>query len=359
MQAIESDEISKSDLIAEAETLFIPWQMFLLTPSNLTKHLRRIEKNRADKINVKQLAHRAGFEGQTPYRLIDRYIRAQTFLLSHQSFSPNAFCNSLSGKTTQQAVTAISSHFNIDRDAFWNRRTKELARDYLIEKLTQHQVNVAIGSSDARLMPSSDNHRKLYKNISGFCLKDDRVPFIFINANLSDYEEPIGRQIYTTLYLLALIGLGYYTLTRDWRPGKTSGAGNTYFRSAHRIASEFLFPTAELEKYRGKPISKETISSISNRFKLTPTAVAFRLHQDGLIGADETEKITPEPFKKSGGPRTPRIDRTVRRLNGSLVVNAVNASFGRNRITQNQAQYILFGRIRRKLWRDYRALIGL
>ena len=84
-EAVASGEISKSALISEAETLFIPWQMFLLSWPSLTKQLRHIERQRSDKLQVGELSKRSGSKGATPYRLIDRYIRAQHRSEEHTS----------------------------------------------------------------------------------------------------------------------------------------------------------------------------------------------------------------------------------------------------------------------------------
>ena len=196
-KALASGEIKKANLLKEASVHFIPWQMFLLSPDRLKAQLRNIEKNRLDKIQIVEMASRGGSVGPTPYRLIDRYIRAQSFLKKAERHGPNAFANALKGLSVKESIALIETHFGIDRQEFREKSTKEKALEYLIERLGSGQVNVALGTSEARLVPSSKNLRTLYKNVSGFCLRDACVPFIFINMNMADEEEPAGRRIYT------------------------------------------------------------------------------------------------------------------------------------------------------------------
>lgn len=358
-EAIIRGEIKKSDLIAEADMHFIPWQMFLLSWTNLGKHLRRIEKERLDKIQVGELSKRAGAEGPPPYRLIDRCIRAQNFLVGQGAYKANPFNGALRGKTIEEAVRVIERHFAIDRPTFWGKSRKEDALDYLIARFESGQVNVALGTSEPRLVPSTSNHRRLYRNISGFCLKSPKVPFVFVHMNMADEEEPVGRRIYTLVLLIAHIGLGIYSVSRDWRPGRTREKGAHYSQTAHSIASAFLLPSEAVDRYRSRTITPEIVKKISDFYKLTPTAAVYRLWKDKVISREEMDALRTPFVPKRSQARSPHIENAVRKLNGGLVVSAVNGAFAARRITQNQAQYVLFGRVRRKLWRQYRGRVGL
>lgn len=358
--AQEEGEISKSDLIKEADILFIPWQMFLLKWDNLLAQIKNIERNRKDKIRAVALSSRSGGSGPLPARLVDRYIRAQTFLTSASGLPPNPFNGCLRGKSISAAVAELRARLDLDMDAFWAKGTKERALEYLMGQSEKAQINVARGTADARLMPRSSNHKALYKNVSGFCLRDERIPFVFVNSSMAEDEEPLGRQIYTLVYLLALVGLSQYTLIRDWKPGASyAGRQGGYLKRAHDIASELLLPAGALASYRGTQITEEVVLELGSRHKLTPTAILYRLKRDGYITAEEEAALSgPSVVRKSSG-RTAHIENAVSKLNGRLVVTAVTTAFPKGLITQNQAQYILFGRVRRKLWREYRGRIGI
>lgn len=359
--AVKNDHISLGDLQTEADVNFIPWQMFLLNFENLGRQLERIESNRSDKIRITQYGRRAGQPGANPNRLIDRYIRAQTFLTTTTNFPSNTYVGSLEGRTLNESVNHIIDHFNINRNTFWGRPTKEDANDYLKAAVEERNINVATGTAAGRLVPTSENHKNLYKNVSGFCLKDESVPFIFVNANMSSEEEPVGRQIYTLVYMLTLIGLGDFTLASHWHlrgMSRNQGSGNNNL--AHRITSEFLMPSAMLEKYRNEVITDEVVKELSGYHKITSSAVLFRLRLERYITQRELEALTPPPFVKPPSQvRSPHIETAVKKFNGKLVFEAVNSAFRAGTITANQAQYIFFGRIGRPSWRQFRARMNI
>lgn len=359
-KALMDGEITKANLQKEASVHFIPWQMFLLSKDKLKAQLKNIEKVRLDKIQVAELSSRAGGAGATPYRLIDRYIRTQTFLTSTERYGPNLFSKSLNGLSVERSIERIEAYFGIDRAELREASTKEKALEYLIERLEDGQVNVALGTSEARLVPSSKNLRSLYKNVSGFCLKDTQVPFLFVNMNMADEEEPVGRRLYTLILLLVLVGLGVFSVTRDWRPGRTPRrTKDTYLPHAHKIVSEFFLPSSVLASLRGRQVTSETVQEVASRYKLTPTAVIFRLWKEKLITAAEKELLTQPPVIIKRRARSPRIDNAVRKLNGRLVTSAAQRAYTSGAITANQVQYVLFGRISRKTWRKYKAQLGL
>ena len=358
--AWDKGEIAKSHLISEAKKLFIPWQMFLLTPKNLKKHFSRIERERRDKIDVGEISTRSGSKGPPPYRLIDRYIRAQRFLIESTPLKSNAYCASLRGNSIATAVQAIETHFGIDRAVLWRKRNKQDAFEYLVGKVEKGGVNVAIGTSEPRLVPTTRNHRALYRNVSGFCLKSANAPFAFVQMNMADEEEPAGRRVYTLMMLVVLIGLDIFTVTRNWRPGQTRKSGEAeYLPKVHAIVCEFLLPRSALAKLRGETITQATVKELSDHYKLTPSAVTYLLLKERIITRDERAALlVPGPLP-TAKPRIAHIDNAVRKLNGGLVFQAVNQAVAQNKITPNQAQYVLFGRVNRPLWMKYRARVGL
>jgi len=358
-EALQTETVTYGDLCSEAEKLFIPWQMFLLTPRKLTHHLKNIENNRVDKIRSTQMSRRRGHSGDIPYRLIDRYIRAQNFVSSTGFYGANTYNGSLAGLTIASTVKKIMGHFGIERGSLLSG-TKADVLQYLITRIEEKCVNVGIGALEARLVPTTDNHRDLYKNVSGFCLRDEKVPFIYVNASMATEEEPVGRQIYTLIYLLTLIGLDEFTLARNINPRtvETIKGGNS--KLVHAVTAELLMPESMFETFRGVDITLDVVNLLSNRFKVTPSAVLMRLYRLGIISRDEKSGLTTEPFvKRSGGGGSSPITTAVKKFNGGLVTNGVNRAFNAQSITQNHAQYILFGRIGRPTWRDYRKLAGI
>jgi hypothetical protein len=76
---MEMREIKFDDLESEAGRIIIPWQIFLLDPSNLETELTRIETLR-HKASKRLLAKRKGTGSITSKRILDRLIRCQTYI---------------------------------------------------------------------------------------------------------------------------------------------------------------------------------------------------------------------------------------------------------------------------------------
>jgi hypothetical protein len=363
LDATKQGYISYSDLISESETLFIPWQMFFLDKDKLSIQLKNIETNRADRLNNSSLmSKRTGKSGAYPKRLIDRFVRSQNFLCSpNNMLSDNKFNKSLIGLNINDSVAHILKYFSIDVDVFRDKKKVSQSIDYLIERISACNINIARGTTAHGLMPCTENHRVLYKNLSGFCLRDDKIPFIYLSTNEITGEEVVGRQIYTLIYLLALIGLDIYSLAFNDKnivsiPGKNSAANLT-----NLITSELLLPKKELEKYRGTKISPEDVKEISLHYKATPRAVLFRLKKDHFITPEEHEQlinVNNVPLK-TDRPRSPKIETSVKKLCGDIVFNTTNKLLKNGGVSPIQAQFILFGKPDKKKWKDYRSYINI
>jgi len=360
-EALGKDSISYRDLKSEAETLFIPWQMFFLEKTKLETQLKNIEQNRADRITTSFLSKRSGRSGSFSARLVDRFIRTQNFLVSNGSFSVNNFNKSLSGLNISEAVKSILSHFTIDMNIFRKQPTVAKAIDYLIACISKGNINVARGTTAHGLMPSTKNHRMLYKNMSGFCLKDDKVPFIYLSTNEVVGEEAVGRQVYTLVYLLTLIGLDIYSFAVNAKSVVRVPNGDARTQLANAITSELLIPKKELEIYRGKKITWDDVKSISLDFKVTPRAVLFRLKKDVFITAYEHDLLlNRNPFiPKTQRMNGPRVETSVKKLSGDLVFNSANSLTKVGTLRPIQAQIILFGKPDSIKWREYRTSMGI
>lgn len=361
-EAVNEDSISFTDIKSEAETLFIPWQMFFLEKKKLETQLKNIEANRADKIALSFLSKRSGKSGAFSLRLVDRFIRMQNFLVSNGSFPDNGFNKSLVGLDINGAVERIRSHFDIDMGTFRRQPKIALSIDYLIDCISKGNINVARGTTSHGLMPSTKNHMVLYKNMSGFCLKDEKVPFIYLSTNEVVGEEPVGRQIYTLIYLLTLIGLDIYSFAVNAKTIVRVPNGDARTQLANAITSELLIPKKELQTYGGKKISWDDVKDASLKFKVTPRAVLFRMKKDGLVKAYEHDLLlksnpyVPTTQKMKGGPK---VDTSVKKLGGSLVFNFVNAQTTMGDLKPVQAQIILFGKPDSIKWRGYIERVGI
>lgn len=356
--AFEKGEIEFKTLLEEAGRILIPWQMFLLNRSELEVELTRIERLR-HKISKRLLSKRPGGGRITSKRILDRLIRCQTYISENHAHDRNTFCGSLKGGSVSSAAKTICTHFDIS-PAVFRRKNKSDALSYLIEKFESRGINVCQGVLTNKILPHLKTSRSVYKNTSGFVVHDDSFPFVFIPSEINP-DEREGRQIFTLVFLISLIGLEAYEylIEHDFKVSMLAARGKQ--RRAYDIAAEFLLPFEHTAALEGTTITSETRDELARRYKLTPTAVVVTLRKRGLISAIEYEALLPPPASSNGKSvaRTPSIELSVRKFNGRYAVDLINADFSLRKITAMQTQYLLFGAPNKKAFKQYKAKEGL
>ena len=215
--AFSNNEMEFKTFKEETEKILIPWQMFFLNKENFYKQAANISDQRENKVSKKLLSKRCGIGDITSKRIIDRLIRQQNYVTKTNSFNfpVNIFCNSLKDKQIKSAARHLLAYFEIDIDRVRKLRSKDSALKYFIQQVEEKNINVSRGVLTNKILP---NHQvvpsEVYKNTSGFVIKDDCLPFIFLPSETNP-DEVEGRQIYTLVFLLIVIGLGEYDYSLD------------------------------------------------------------------------------------------------------------------------------------------------
>ncbi len=357
--ALRDGEIEFSDLKEEAAKIIIPWQMFFLEPPKLDAELERIEELR-HKAAASRVAKRAGSGKVTSKRILDRLVRCHAYLAANHKLGKNAFCGSLRGiRRLPDVVAQLCLHFDIDMNSFRIKNKKD-ALAYLIEKVESGQVNVCQGVLTNKILPLLEDSRSVYKNTSGFVIADESLPFVFLPSEINPNERE-GRQIFTLVYLLALIGLDAYDyqIERDFKVSMLAAKGRQ--KNAYHIVSEFLLPFVETEPLRGTLITAEVRDRLARGHKLTPTAVMVILRKRDIVSQREYVALLPPapPARgKKGGAPVP-IEFSVRKFNGRYVSELVNSDFKVGKITAVQTQYLLLGSINKNGFKKYKHNLGL
>lgn len=360
--AFESGFISFRELVTESEKLLVPWQMFFLTQTNLARQLAHIENQRRHKLSPKLFAKRKGQGDTTSRRIVDRLIRQQNFLVGYLAPAKNNFCGLLKGNSTAKSSELILSHFGIDRPALWRFSKKSSALEHLVVKVEDKNINIARGTSSHKLLPNSKVvPGSVYKNTSGFVIKDEKIPFIFLPSEINP-DEVESRQIYTLFYLLAAVGLDeyHYFMSENFRVLEVS-ASRAEAR-LHAIASEVLIPNSEVEEYRGREISLERRDALAEKFKVSRLALAITLFRRGIISREQFEVLKPPKFelgKIKRRARTPKVINAVAKFCGRKTYNAINDGIQRKALSSVQAQYLIWGTSNKVSFRQYRSELGI
>jgi len=278
----------------------------------------------------------------------------------NHALKKNGFCGSLRDvRRLPDAVAQLCQHFSINMGEFRSKKKAD-ALAYLIEKAEGGQVNVCQGVLTNKILPLLTDSRSVYKNTSGFVIRDEALPFLFLPSEVNP-DEREGRQIFTLLYLLALIGLDAYDyqIERDFKVGMLAAKGRQ--KSAYHIASEFLLPFADTEALRGTAITAETRDKLAREYKLTPTAVVVILRKREIISASEYAALLPPPPPArgpKGGAPVP-IESSVKKFNGKYACDYINGDFSSGKLTAVQTQYLLFGSINKNGFKKYKNNLGL
>ena len=359
VDAFSNGTIEFTNLKDESEKILIPWQLFFLTPDNLDTQTQRIDELRQHKVSAKLVAKRRGMGDVTSKRIIDRLIRQQNFVTSTEVLPTNTFCGSLARLSTSNAVAGILAHFEIDRPWLWKTDGKGKALEYLISQVEAKSINVSRGVLTHKLLP---NHQvvpgNIYKNTSGFAIRDEYLPFVFLPGEINP-DEVESRQIYSLIYLLVVIGLDQYEyiLEKDFTAKLLSASGMS--RRIHNITTELLIPSSETEKLRGTEITIAVRDRLASQFKVSPSALVITLRIRNVISKKQYDALMPAPYvprKRTGEThmRSPKITTAVRKFCGKRTYEVINRSIVNRSLTNIQAQYLIFGSVNKKGFRAYR-----
>lgn len=363
IDAFSSGYVSYKGLLSECDSMLIPWQMFFLNPTHFKKQLENIEKNRKSKFRKSFFTKRESVGKVTSKRIIDRLIRLQDYILSNfkDKLSKHSFCGSMKGKTMDECVKIFTDSFDIDMTVFRAKTQIDNALEYLIEKIENKNINISRGVLKGGVLPELKGASTVYKNTSGFVIKDENIPFVFLPDDLNP-EEAFGRRIYTLIYLLVCIGLDEYDfyIESNFKASALKTKGSEAKR--HKITTAILLPKTETEKIRGTGITQTEIASLSKAYKITPTAVVVTLRRRGIIDQNEYDSLLPTPgvlTKSKSKGRRPNIDRAVRKFCGLQSFGYINQGIKSGVLGGIEAQYLLFGRVNQKQYKNYRQKVNI
>lgn len=360
-EAISKGELSYSELRKECAKLLIPWQLFLLKSAKLDKELNEINERRTSKFDRRLIASRGNQGEGVSLRIADRLIALQEYAKELVE-DINPFCGKLKNMHRDQWQKAVIDQFEIDISKL-NSRPKEKTLGYIIEKLEAKNIRVSRGVLSNGLLPANKTARSSYRKSSGFVIKDDKVPYIFLPNEVSDMETP-GRQILTLMTLLILVGLDRYDMYVSGN-FETFIGNNRTLRQIYGVVGEILLPFSVTAQYKGQKITEEIRDNLATKYMLTPSAVIVTLRQRGHI-PDDTQyenllnsTATADGIASKQPKRTPHIDNAVKKLCGNAMHKDIIKGLKEHSLSNLRAQYLIFGRVDKKKFEVYKANVGL
>lgn len=363
-KAFADGEIEFEDLQSEGDKILIPWQLFLLSPDNFNVQMTRINELRAHKVSTKLVAKRRGIGDVTSKRIIDRLIRQQNFVTSAETLPLNDYVGSLARVTVREAVRRIVTHFEFDMEWLWGIDGKGNALDYLIAQVDAHNINVSRGVLTHKILPTHQVvPSSVYRNTSGFAIRDERLPFVFLPGEVNP-DEVESRQIYTLIYLLAVIGLDQYEyiLEPDFKAKMLSASGMS--KRLHDITTELLIPSSFTNTLRGTDISLSERDALASQFKVSPSALVITLRIRNVISKKQYEALMPPPYKPRKRAtdthiRSPKITTAVKKFCGKKTYEVINRSIANKSLSNIEAQYLIFGAVNKKGFQSYKSTLKI
>lgn len=313
--ALECGSIKFSALVSLARRGEIPYALFFAPLPLVQAQVAAKRKKLLAGVSKKtfSIGSRALVELRDVELIVKDLIRKQELLKRHdRSLIENPIVGLLRkpGATADADADKLRAAIGLGQDELRSCRTKEKALDVLIERLEANQVLVS--RSVQHYMPQRLTHVKF----SGMTIRDRAVPFVFLaGGDHSDYQEPVGRTIFTLTLMTVLIGRRIFApMTWD---GTSMG---TKVGREYDIAGAILMPRGRMKEL--SPTSLEDMKSAAEEFKVTASAVAVRAMRlslvTGELAAAHLDELRFE-YSQRAQPKhrnQPRPENAVRKYNG-------------------------------------------
>lgn len=355
-KAIRTKKISIKELKEASKKIQIPWQMFFLTETRINKELKQRDELINSKFDDKKISKRAGSGKITSKRVIERIVNLQEYTSSELQNKCD-FVGSLKGKDVKVSAKQIIDYFEINLETFRGRKTAEESCDYLINQIhTKSSVCISRGVLKNDILPIVKNIKDVLSNTSGFVIKDEKSPFIFLPSEASDSENA-HRQTLTLIYLLTILGLEYWEYSfNDSYSFKKNDADNKY-KLIYDIVSEFLLPSSISDGLMDTNIEKGSINKLKDEYKLSFSAVLMILLRRSVIDKDlyNALELPKTSFKKSSLGlffNTPKVKTSAEKFCSETAFKIIEKNIKSNSLSSIKAQYLIFGSVNQKKFKE-------
>ncbi len=359
--AVTDNEIKLSDLKDLAAKANVPYPLFFATKDVVDVHLKDKEKSLFDKLPSKsemQLNSRGKMKLEDIELIVKDLGRKQEFLKTRilTTSKDNSFVGHIAKKAKQKVpnhelADDIRKYLGIDLSIL-RKMSKDDVLQYLCDKSEAQGILVSFSSYD--YMPQNIDKEL---GVSGFCVKDKKFPYIFINTRDGDDNpkilETAGRQIFTLVAMLVCIAMNKFIFST--KKGHTKSDES---KKIFSIVGNLLIPKADAESITVS--SLDDLKDGARVFKVTPSMLLVRLRELNLIDkptADRYKEILREEIKKaSSSPKRRPLQITgYSKYNGTRFSREVVRAHVGKKISTEEVKNILFrkGKMDPNLFQEY------
>lgn len=278
--ALESSTIGFPEFVKLARTAHIPYALFFAPPEvvkaqledNTRRLLSGISKD-SFSLNSRNSVRLSDVE-----LIIKDILRKQSLIKEHDaSLVNNRIISSIRRSTGSIVRDAekLRSLIGLDLAALRSAPTKDKSLEILIDCLEKNQIFVS--RSQNGFMPQSLPRGVAF---SGLCVKDKKVPFIFLTSGEpGSNSEPAGRKILTLTLLTVFIAVGKFApVSYD------DQTGDMIASREYELTEEVLMPAADVRRLDAS--SLDAVKAAADELKVTPSAFVMRARRVGLLDAD-------------------------------------------------------------------------
>lgn len=347
--AISNNEISLVDLKDLAEKADVPYPLFFAPLNKVIVQIKDKDKELYQKLPSRQeilLGFRGKMKSGDIELIVKDLARKQEFLKKRIliSSTENDFVGSVAkniakGISDKKIAEEIREYFDLDLKEL-RKMSKNDVLDYLTKK--SENKNILISYSSYTYMPQEIS-KGLY--LSGFCVKDKKFPYIFINTRDGD-EKPIiletsGRQIFTLLSMLVCIGMNKFVLSTKKGQSKDPSRKKIF-----SIVAEILVPKEDVENLTIR--SLDDLKEQAQLFKVTPSMLLMRLRELKLIKKEVADAYSFKLDQEIKAMEAKKVYRQPKQVtgygkyNGERFSREVVSAYKSRKISLDETKNILF-----------------
>lgn len=320
-KALKASAIHYSDLVELARKAEIPHPLLFAPPDLAQEQIRKKNEKLLQGVapSTFTVSTRTTVELRDVELIVKDLLRKQNLARKH---APGLQRNRVLGllskprRSVREDAEALLETIGLDRREIRESRTKEAALELIIDRLEESQILVS--RSVRGFMPQLIEVR-----FSGMTVRDSKVPYIFLaGGDHLDSQEPTGRQIFTLVLMAVLVGRGIFEPVSYDAQSIAPAPGREY-----DIVGEFLMPETALSEIPLRDLAD--LKAASNKFKVTPSAIAVRAMRLGRLRPEKTrehlEALEAEfrAIPKNGPRNGPKPVNAVRKYSGRFLTSSM------------------------------------
>ncbi|MCF6745491.1 hypothetical protein E9529_14670 [Blastococcus sp. KM273128] len=355
-RALETSRISFTDLVNLGRRAEIPYTLFFAPMDVVETQLKRKQDVLLQGVSKDtfSLNSRGTVRLADVELIVKDLLRKQKLLKKVDPDLPdNAFVGALrrSRLTVQGDADWLITELGIDRSYLLRVKTKELAFEHVLDSLEEH--NIFVSQSMRNYMPQPIPKRAQF---SGICIRDKKVPFLFVNNGAHrDGPEPAGRRLLTLALLTVCLARGKF------RPVAYSDQSDDLIENReYETAEEMLMPAASVADLHVS--SLDDVKAHATTYCVTPSAFLMRARRLALVDAVTArgymailrEEFRNRPKEKA---RQPKPVNALRKYNSAEYSRSLLKQMDAKRLPSSEIVRVLFQNRKAVSLNEYRATL--